>query len=101
MAVAATLRRPGKQVVAFMGDGGTLMMGNEIATACQYGGNPIVITGDNIRMAATADAEWVWVDDNSGNLYGYTIDPSVPAVAVRRAYRHPRPNRINDLPRDR
>ncbi len=33
MAVAATLRRPGKQVVAFMGDGGALMAGNEIATA--------------------------------------------------------------------
>ena len=33
MAVAATLRRPGKQVVAFMGDGGALMTGNEIATA--------------------------------------------------------------------
>lgn len=47
MAVAATLRRPGKQVVAFMGDGGALMMGNEIATACQYGGNPIVIISDN------------------------------------------------------
>ena len=47
MAVAGTLRRPGKQVVAFMGDGGALMMGNEIATACQYGGNPIVIISDN------------------------------------------------------
>ena len=47
MAVAATLRRPGKQVVAFMGDGGALMMGNEIATACQYGGNPIMIISDN------------------------------------------------------
>ena len=34
MAVAATLRRPGTQVVAFIGDGGALMMGNEIATAC-------------------------------------------------------------------
>ena len=30
-----------------MGDGGALMMGNEIATACQYGGNPIVIISDN------------------------------------------------------
>ena len=29
MAVAATLRRPGTQVVAFVGDGGALMMGNE------------------------------------------------------------------------
>jgi len=47
MAVAGCLRRPGKQVVAFMGDGGALMMGNEIATACQYGGNPIVIISDN------------------------------------------------------
>jgi acetolactate synthase-1/2/3 large subunit len=47
MAVAAALRRPDKQVVAFLGDGGTLMMGNEIATACQYGVNPIVIISDN------------------------------------------------------
>lgn len=47
MAVAAALRRPGKQVVAFMGDGGALMMGNEIATAAQYGANPIVIISDN------------------------------------------------------
>ena len=47
MAVAATLRRPGTQVVAFLGDGGALMMGNEIATACQYGGNPIMVISDN------------------------------------------------------
>jgi acetolactate synthase-1/2/3 large subunit len=47
MAVAAALRRPGKQVVAFLGDGGALMMGNEIATACQYGANPIMIISDN------------------------------------------------------
>ncbi|MBN8927120.1 MAG: hypothetical protein BGO51_18305 [Rhodospirillales bacterium 69-11] len=47
MAVAATLRRPGKQVVAFVGDGGALMMGNELATACQYGGAPILIISDN------------------------------------------------------
>ncbi|HJU20832.1 MAG TPA: thiamine pyrophosphate-dependent enzyme [Stellaceae bacterium] len=47
MAVAAALRRPGRQVVAFIGDGGALMMGNEIATACQYGAAPIVIVSDN------------------------------------------------------
>ena len=52
MAVAATLRRPGKQVVAFMGDGGALMTGNEIATACQYGGAPIIVISDN-RMYGT------------------------------------------------
>jgi acetolactate synthase-1/2/3 large subunit len=47
MAVAAGLRKPGTQVVAFLGDGGTLMTGNELATAVQYGVNPIVIVADN------------------------------------------------------
>lgn len=36
-AVAAGLRLPGRQVVAFNGDGGFLMTGNELATAVQYG----------------------------------------------------------------
>jgi acetolactate synthase-1/2/3 large subunit len=47
MAVAAALRRPDTQVVAFLGDGGALMTGNEIATALQYGVNPILIIADN------------------------------------------------------
>ncbi|HEV2100471.1 MAG TPA: thiamine pyrophosphate-dependent enzyme [Stellaceae bacterium] len=47
MAVAAALRRPNTQVVAFVGDGGALMTGNEIATALQYGANPIMIVSDN------------------------------------------------------
>ncbi|MGH7047576.1 MAG: thiamine pyrophosphate-dependent enzyme [Stellaceae bacterium] len=52
MAVAAALRRPTTQVVAFLGDGGALMTGNEIATALQYGANPIAIISDN-RMYGT------------------------------------------------
>lgn len=47
MAVAAGLRRPGTQIVAFVGDGGALMMGNELATARQYGVNPILVISDN------------------------------------------------------
>jgi acetolactate synthase-1/2/3 large subunit len=47
MAVAACLRRPDTQVVAFAGDGGALMTGNEIATARQYGLNPVFIISDN------------------------------------------------------
>ncbi|MBM86534.1 MAG: acetolactate synthase [Rhodospirillaceae bacterium] len=47
MAVAAGLRRPNTQIVCFIGDGGALMMGNEIATAGQYGVNPIMIISDN------------------------------------------------------
>src|SRR5260370_6779060 len=46
-AVAAALGGRGTQVVGFLGDGGALMMGNEIATACQYGANPIMIISDN------------------------------------------------------
>ena len=49
MAVAASLRRPGRQVVGFCGDGGALMSGNEIATAMQYGAAPILIISDNKR----------------------------------------------------
>jgi acetolactate synthase-1/2/3 large subunit len=48
MAVAAALRQPDRQVVAFLGDGGTLMTGNELATAVQYGANNLVtIIADN------------------------------------------------------
>ena len=47
MAVAACLRDRGRQVVSFSGDGGTLMTGNELATARMYGVNPILIVSDN------------------------------------------------------
>ncbi len=36
-AVAAALRHPGRQVILFLGDGGALMTGSEVATAVQYG----------------------------------------------------------------
>ncbi len=36
-AVAAALRCPGRQVILFLGDGGALMTGSELATAVQYG----------------------------------------------------------------
>lgn len=35
--VAAALRYPGRQVIHFLGDGGALMTGSELATAMQYG----------------------------------------------------------------
>ena len=47
MAVAAALRHPERQTIAFVGDGGALMTGNELATARQYGAKPIVIISDN------------------------------------------------------
>jgi hypothetical protein len=59
------------------------------------GGNPVLITGDSIRMAPTVDGLWMWVSDQSGNLYGLTLDPSVlakPAVAPVRLPRAWRPS---------
>lgn len=47
MAVAAGMREPGRRAVAFVGDGGALMTGNELATALQYGVNPIIVIADN------------------------------------------------------
>ncbi len=54
MAVAAGLRRPGQQAVAFVGDGGALMTGNELATARLYGVNPIIIVSDNANYGTIA-----------------------------------------------
>ncbi len=43
-------------------------------------GNPVLVTPSAIRMAPSADGSWIWVVDTSGNLYGLTVDPSVPAI---------------------
>ena len=47
------------------------------------GGNPLLITGDDIRMAPSIDGQWLWLIDDSGNLYALTLDPSVPTLAAR------------------
>ncbi len=46
-AVAASLRHPERVVVAFVGDGGFMMSGTELATAAQHGAKPIVLLFDN------------------------------------------------------
>jgi acetolactate synthase I/II/III large subunit len=46
-AVAASLRRPGRSVVALAGDGDFLMNGQELATAVQHGADLLVILVDN------------------------------------------------------
>ncbi len=63
MAVAACLRRPNTQVVAFMGDGGALMMGNEIATAVQYGVAPIMVISDNLMYGTIGMHSYVRYPD--------------------------------------
>ena len=46
-AVAASIVFPGRQAVAFVGDGGFLMTGQEIATAMHHGVAPIILVFDN------------------------------------------------------
>jgi acetolactate synthase-1/2/3 large subunit len=59
-AIAAKLIYPGRTVVAFAGDGCFMMNGQELATACQYGANIIIIIINNgiyatIRMHQERD----------------------------------------------
>jgi acetolactate synthase-1/2/3 large subunit len=51
-AVAASLLHRDRVVVGFVGDGGFMMSGQEVATAVQYGAAPIVIVFNN-RMYGT------------------------------------------------
>jgi acetolactate synthase-1/2/3 large subunit len=45
--LSASLRYPKKQVIAFCGDGGFLMNGNELATAVERGLNLIIVISNN------------------------------------------------------
>ena len=65
MAVAAGLRRPNDQIVCFIGDGGMLMMGNEIATARQYNINPTIIISDNSMYGTIGMHSYVRYPDRS------------------------------------
>jgi hypothetical protein len=47
------------------------------------GGQPLLITGGPIRMPPTIDGNWVFVMDNSGDLYGLTLDPNYPTVSEK------------------
>jgi acetolactate synthase-1/2/3 large subunit len=59
-AVAACLRRADRRAIAFVGDGGVLMTGNELATGIAAGAKPIVVISNNgtyatIRMHQERD----------------------------------------------
>ncbi|MGJ8546178.1 MAG: thiamine pyrophosphate-binding protein [Sulfitobacter sp.] len=59
-AVAAAITEPERLVLSFVGDGGFMMSGTELATAAQYGASPIVLLFNNgiygtIRMHQERD----------------------------------------------
>jgi hypothetical protein len=60
-------------------------------------GKPVLITGDNIRMAPSVDGQWVFVLDGSGNMYGLTTDPSVKAVASTLGHRVPKRFKVRGM----
>ena len=45
--VAASILAPGREVISFVGDGGFLMSGQELATAVQHGARPLVLVVNN------------------------------------------------------
>ena len=45
--VAASILYPSRTVITFVGDGGILMTGQELATALQYGAKPKIVISDN------------------------------------------------------
>jgi acetolactate synthase I/II/III large subunit len=46
-AVAASLTQPGRMALCFVGDGGIMMTGNELATGLAYGATPKIVISDN------------------------------------------------------
>jgi hypothetical protein len=71
-------------------NGGALWALDATTGAVLNGGNPIIFTGGALRMPPTIDGDWIFVLDNSGNLYALTIDPSYPAIQTK--YRAPNPH---------
>ena len=72
-AVAAAMRHPRRQVILFLGDGGALMTGSELATALQYGTKVKTFISNNgsygtIRMHQEAAYK--------GRVHGTDIDQS-------------------------
>jgi hypothetical protein len=47
------------------------------------GGKPLIYTSGPLRAPPPIDGNWVFVMDNNGVLYAFTIDPSYPAVAAK------------------
>jgi hypothetical protein len=67
--------------------GGALWVLDATTGTVLNGGIPLVRTPNDIRMAAVVDGDWLYVLDNGGNLYGFTLDPRYKAVAAPQGLR--------------
>jgi hypothetical protein len=75
-------------------EGGALWVLDASTGEVLNGGLPLITTGGPIRMPATVDGNWIFVLDNSGNMYGLTIDGSYPSVAEKARTINPRTLRV-------
>jgi len=82
---AAAARRIPEICCSPAGSGGGAVWALDASTgAVLNGGTPLIITGAALRMPPTIDGNWLYVLDNNGDLYGLTIDQTVPASATSR-----------------
>jgi hypothetical protein len=58
-------------------------------TGAVLGGKPVFSTACTFRMAPVVDGRWLFVFDQCGGLYAYTLDPAVPRTPWRRMPRTP------------
>jgi len=65
----------------------TALWALDARTGAVLGGKPVFSTGCRFKMAPVVDGAWLYVFDQCGGLYAYTLDP---AVAPARGRRMPR-----------
>jgi hypothetical protein len=60
--------------------GGALWAVDATVGTVLNGGEPLLITASQLRMAPSADGDWLFLIDDGGNFYGLTIDSTIPAI---------------------
>src|SRR5699024_7879752 len=79
-AIGCALEQPNRKIICFVGDGGFLMTGNELATAAQTGVNLVVIICDNGRYGTIPMLQEM---QYAGREYATTLrNPTLPLMAT-------------------
>jgi len=52
------------------------------------GGTPLLLTQGVMRMPATIDGWWMYIIDNAGHLYAFTLDPTYSANSAKSPASH-------------
>jgi outer membrane protein assembly factor BamB len=79
------------------GSGGDLWAVDASTGTVLNGGTALLHTSAHLRVPPTIDGNWVFVIDNSGDMYGLTIDPAFAAIQTK--YRAPDPRSLEQSQR--